>query len=136
MFSIRSPFCHTISFAFHESTPSPSFAFPEDQVQAAADQSRGEADPSQDEGGAIGALLQADRVEAVFLIRVDGGPDHHAQGCGGKKKVRRRSIEISPVLHFPFQLFAEQFRYAGVFIHRRESARAIIHGQSHLAIVT
>lgn len=69
-------------FAFSASTPLPSFAFPEDQVQAAADQSRGEADPSQDEGGAVGALPEADRVEAVFLIRVDGGSGHHAQSCG------------------------------------------------------
>lgn len=76
-------------FAFSASIPQPSFAFPEDQVQAAADQSRGEADPSQDEGGAVGAVLEADSVEAVLLIRVDGGRDHHAQGCG--KRVGRSS---------------------------------------------
>lgn len=60
----------------------PSFAFPEDEVQAAADQGGGEADPSQDEGGAVGALLEARLVEAVLLTGVDGGCDHHAQRCG------------------------------------------------------
>lgn len=66
-------------FAISPSSPLRSFAFPEDQVQAAADQSHGEADPGQDVGGAVGALLEAVRVEAVLLIRVDGGCDHHAQ---------------------------------------------------------
>lgn len=77
--------CHPSSrasyhqFAFSASSPVPSFAFPEDQVQAAADQSHGEADPGQDVGGTVGALLEAHRVEAVLLIRVDGGCDHHTQ---------------------------------------------------------
>lgn len=66
-------------FAISASSPLRSFAFPEDQVQAAADQSHGEADPGQDVGGAVGALLEAGRVEAVLLICVDGGCDHHAQ---------------------------------------------------------
>lgn len=82
--------CHRSSrvscdqFAFSASSPLHSFAFPEDQVQAAADQSHGEADPGQDVGGAVGALLQADRVEAVLLSRVDGGCDHHAQAWRGR----------------------------------------------------
>lgn len=61
--------------------PSPlrSFALSQDQVHEAADESHGEADPGQDVGGAVGALLEVDRVKAVFLIRVDGGCDHHAQ---------------------------------------------------------
>lgn len=66
-------------FAISASSPLRSFAFPEDQVQAAADQSHGEADPGKDVGGAVGALLEAGHVEAVLLIRVDGGCDHHAQ---------------------------------------------------------
>lgn len=66
-------------FAISASSPLHSFAFPEDQVQAAADQSHGEADPGQDVGGAVGALTEAGRVEAVLLICVDGGCDHHAQ---------------------------------------------------------
>lgn len=77
--------CHRSSqvscnqFAISPSSPLRSFAFPEDQVQAAADQSHGEADPGQDVGGAVGTLQEAGRVEAVLLIRVDGGCDHHAQ---------------------------------------------------------
>lgn len=83
-------------FAFSSSIPLPSFAFPEDQVQASADQGGGEADPSQDEGGAVGAILEAHRVEAVLLIRVDGGCDHHAQGCG---KVVGRSLDFFIIIH-------------------------------------
>lgn len=66
-------------FAISPSSPLRSFAFPEDQVQAAADQSHGEADPGQDVGGAVGAHPEVGRVEAGLLIRVDGGCDHHAQ---------------------------------------------------------
>lgn len=70
--------CQIICLAF---APSPlrSFALSQDQVHEATDESHGEADPGQDVGGAIGALLKADRVKAVFLICVDGGCDHHAQ---------------------------------------------------------
>lgn len=56
------------------------FAFPEHQVQEAADESHGEADPGQDVGGTVGALPEAHHMEAVLLLRVDGRRDHHAQG--------------------------------------------------------
>lgn len=56
------------------------FAFPEHQVQEAADEGHGEADPGQDVGGTVGALLQAHHMEAVLLLRVDGRRDHHTQG--------------------------------------------------------
>lgn len=57
------------------------FAFPEHQIQDAADESHGEADPGQDVGGTVGALPEAHHVKAVLLLRVDGRADHHAQGC-------------------------------------------------------
>lgn len=56
------------------------FAFPEHQIQDAADESHGEADPSQDVGGTVGALPEAHHVEAVLLVRVDGRCDHHTHG--------------------------------------------------------
>lgn len=55
------------------------FAFPEHQIQEAANESHGEADPGQDVGGAVGALPKARNVKAVLLLRVDGHSDHHAQ---------------------------------------------------------
>lgn len=60
-------------------TPSLLFALPEHQVHEAADESHGEADPSQDVGGAVGALLKTDHVKAVFLSRVDRRCNHHTQ---------------------------------------------------------
>lgn len=53
------------------------FALPEHQVHEAADESHGEADPGQDIGGAVGAVLKAGHVKARFLSRVDGRCDHH-----------------------------------------------------------
>lgn len=61
------------------------FAFPEHQIQEAADESHGEADPGQDVGGAVGALPEADHVKAVLLLRVDGHCNHHAQ-CWKEEK--------------------------------------------------
>lgn len=59
------------------SSPSHLFAFPEHQVHEAADESHGEADPSQDVGGAVGALLKTGHMKALFPICVDGRRDHH-----------------------------------------------------------
>lgn len=56
------------------------FAFPEHQIQDAADESHGEADPGQDVGGTVGALPEAHHVKAVLLLCVDGRCDHHAHG--------------------------------------------------------
>lgn len=53
------------------------FALPEHQVHEAADESHGEADPGQDVGGAVRAVLETRHVEGVFLRRVDGYSDHH-----------------------------------------------------------
>lgn len=61
------------------------FAFPEHQIQEAADESHGEADPGQDVGGTVGALPEADHVKAVLLLRVDGHCNHHTQGWKEEK---------------------------------------------------
>lgn len=59
------------------SGPSHLFALPEHQVHEAADESHGEADPGQDVGGAVGAVLETGHMEALLLSRVDGRRDHH-----------------------------------------------------------
>lgn len=55
------------------------FALPKHQVHEAAAESHREADPGQDVGGAVGSLLKAGHMEALFLSRVDGCCDHHTQ---------------------------------------------------------
>lgn len=62
-----------------ESTSAHLFAFPEHQVHEAADERHGEADPGQDVGGAVRALLETGRMEALLLCCVHGGSNHHTQ---------------------------------------------------------
>lgn len=57
--------------------PLTSFSFSEDQVHEAAKEGHGEADPRQDVGGAIGALVETGHVKALVLSGVDGRCDHH-----------------------------------------------------------
>lgn len=51
------------------------FAFPEYQVHKTTNQSRGEADPRQDVGGAEGAFLKRGLMKTLVLSRVDGRCD-------------------------------------------------------------
>lgn len=71
------------------------FAFPEHQIQEAADESHGEADPGQDVGGAVGALPEARDVEAVLLLRVDGHSDHHAHGWRKEENDWRQRVSLA-----------------------------------------
>lgn len=71
------------------------FAFPEHQIQEAADESHGEADPGQDVGGAVGALPEARDVEAVLLLRVDGHSDHHAHGWRKEENGWRQRVSLA-----------------------------------------
>lgn len=71
------------------------FAFPEHQIQEAADESHGEADPGQDVGGAVGALPEARNVKAVLLLRVDGHSDHHAHGWRKEENDWRQRVSLA-----------------------------------------
>lgn len=62
-----------------ESTSARLFTFPEHQVHKATNESHGEADPGQNVGGAVRALLKTGCMEALLLCCVDGGCDHHTQ---------------------------------------------------------
>lgn len=71
------------------------FAFPEHQIQDAADESHGEADPGQDVGGTVGALPEALHVKTVLLLRVDGCCDHHTQSCNREEDDRRQRLSVA-----------------------------------------
>lgn len=55
------------------------FALPQHQVHEAAEESHGEADPRHNIRGAVGTVPETGDMEALFLSRVDGCGDHHAQ---------------------------------------------------------
>lgn len=63
------------------------FALPEHQVHEATEESHGEADPCQDVGGSIRAVLKTYYMKGVFLSRVDGGCDQHTYSWGRRIEV-------------------------------------------------